>query len=216
MYRHSCINGFKYLGYLHYNFNILKIINYFNILKIIFFFAFLFINNFDLNNLETITQLDWSFDQSILIHEDADSLNIYEDLLFDPVRDAAARNESGSNSQGGDSQGGPSNPQGDGYQEGPSINSTESKTETGRLYDFLSPHKGGIVKNSGIKLRTRYNLSSTQNYYSRIYAHVRNENVISSQVRKSGIHATITDDLLDKIKNLNKNYPKEYPNPRKK
>jgi len=167
------------------------------LLQCLCFICSLDFNSF-LANLDTISQLDWSFDSS---------------LNYDPVREAAAQNaEAGTSSSHTTSTGGgPSQPQGG---ENPSADGVNRDTDTKRLGDYLSEcPQGNSVYNCGLENGSRtINTTPQKLYLSRIWAHVKAEHPEFANNYIHGGNTTVIDDtLINNIYSLKKNYPGYWP-----
>ena len=169
----------------------------------------LLINNTDLSffldNLD-IVESDYMFDSN----------------TYDPVRDAAdsnvapnTRNSDGkiSGTPWGDPLGGP-----DRKPVGDCSVTDNQETDTRRLANYLSDNQGKNMSDAKIEPKIPYT-AVPNNYYSRIWAHVKTEHpefLTSPPVGASSAiyhnHVTPIDySLLDKLYGLNKNYCQHWP-----
>jgi hypothetical protein len=149
-------------------------------------------------NINTVNQLDWSFDSS---------------LNFDPVRDAAAQNAAAaagtsSSNLGNSSGGGPSQPQMDMNSPG-----RDRTTDTTRLGDYLSKKcaEGNSVYNC-LDVGPNTTITNPNKVFcSRIWAHVKAEH--PEFANNYPYNATTVNDstLWSNIYSLNKNYPGNWP-----
>ena len=191
--------------YIHIN-NINRVIP----VILLFMQCLLLINNTDLyfilDNLNII-ESDYMFDSNT--------------VMYDPVREAAnsniptARNSDGkiSGTPWGDPLGGPDRkPIGD-------CSVLDNKeTDTRRLANYLADNQGKNMSDAKIEPRIPYT-AAPNNYYSRIWAHVKAEHPefltfppvgASSAIFHN--HVTPIDySLLDKLYTLNKNYCQHWP-----
>jgi hypothetical protein len=157
--------------------------------------------NYFLANFDTISQLYWSFDQT---------------LNYDPVREAALQNLVVAETNGShtnSSWGGPSQPQGGGG-ENPSTGGMNSDTDTKRLADYLCQCRKGIsLYTCGVEDTQNTVITSPERlYFSRIWSHVRTEypEFAYGYPHTRGTTPN-TDTLINNIYSLNKNYPRNWP-----
>ena len=179
-----------------------------------------------INNINRVTPVILLFMQFILLINNTD-LSIFLDNLniiesgYDPVREAAdsniptPRNSDGriSGTPWGDPLGGPDRkPIGD-----CSILENQ-ETDTRRLANYLADNQGKNMSDAKIEPKTAY-ATVPNNYYSRIWAHVKAEHPEFLTSPSSGAssaiyynHVTSIDSrLLDKLYGLNKNYCQHWP-----
>jgi ubiquinol-cytochrome c reductase cytochrome b subunit len=191
--------------YIHIN-NINRVIP----VILLFMQCLLLINNTDLSfildNLNII-ESDYMFDSNT--------------VMYDPVREAAnsniptARNSDGkiSGTPWGDPLGGP-----DRKPIGDCSVLDNQETDTRRLANYLADNQGKNMSDAKIEPRIPYT-AAPNNYYSRIWAHVKAEHpefLTSPPVGASSAifhnHVTPIDySLLDKLYTLNKNYCQHWP-----
>lgn len=100
----------------------------------------------------------------------------------------------------------------------PSESSNQNKTDTDRLHDFLKPYENKWVKDSKINLKNRVDHSTTaedKKLYemSKIFAHVKKENpsFFTKNEYSHPVDTRLTKEFLEKINNLKKNYPDNWP-----
>jgi hypothetical protein len=161
---------------------------------------FSFIYYFDFGSffisLNTVYQLEWSFDNF--------SLN------FDAVRDAIAQNAAAgiTSEQGNSSGGGPSQPQAD-------TNSLGQNriTDTTRLHDYLAGCGEGNSLNNCLDKNSNTTFTNPERVFcSRIWAHVKTEHPEFANNYSWDNSTTINDSTLRRnIYGLNKNYPGTWP-----
>lgn len=172
---------------------IVRIVGIIQTIRIIFLIFIAFIS-LDLNilnilsNLEAISELSWSFD---------DILNSSSSTNYDPVKDIIQDSTHRGSTGGG----------------GGGIGSATWDTDTTHLANYLEVYKNQTMRDARLEHHyPSYDPSTQLGRANRTWAHVRGEHpeFINAQEHNSK-SSFIDNNLLNNIRNLNKNYPTTMP-----